>query len=145
MSAPNAPTDGFETPIDPARTFDARLGLTMLDGDEGTDVLLRGRFAVVPRLLGEAGVVHSGAYASAAESLASWATIREVIAGGAAGQGLSNDTTVLADVTAGSVAFAARVLHRAEDRWTFLVEARDDTGALCAISRVIIAVRPLRR
>lgn len=133
---------GFAPPIDPARTFDAVFGLEM--DEPAADGSLTGRFPVTPLVLGEAGVLQSGVVAAAAEALSSWATILVVLADGAAGQGLSNDTTLLADVREGTVTVVARPVHRAPAQWTFVCEARDDAGELCALSRVIIAVRPLR-
>ena len=126
------------------RSFDASYGLEFAahDAEAGE---ISGRFAVADALLSEHGLVHGGVFASAAEALASTGTALAVMESGNAAMGLSNDTTVLADVTAGTVHADARVVDRGEDAWLWTVDARDDGGRPCAHSRVTVAVRPLRR
>lgn len=134
--------EGFRPLVDPAASFDGVWGLELLDLGEG-DGIATGRIVVDERHHGEAGSLHSGVVAAAAEAIASMGTFRGVLADGASGQGLSNDTTLLADVRAGAVTFRAVPLHRGEREWLWTVDARDAAGALVAHSRVTVAVRPL--
>jgi len=126
------------------RSFDARYGLEFSEHDAEADEL-RGRFAVRPELLTEHGLLHGGIFASAAEAIASTGTALAVMHGGDAAMGLSNDTTVLADVTGGTVHAHARAVHRGEREWVWTVDAAGDDGRPVAHSRVTVAVRPLRR
>ena len=59
--------------------------------------------------------------------------------------GLSNDTTVLADVRDGTIRFLARAVHRGEREWVWTVDAAGGDDRPVAHSRVTVAVRPLRR
>jgi 1,4-dihydroxy-2-naphthoyl-CoA hydrolase len=45
-------------------------------------------------------------------------------------------------VSGGVISVEARVVSRAEDAWVWTVEARDELGRPCALSRVTVAVRP---
>jgi 1,4-dihydroxy-2-naphthoyl-CoA hydrolase len=126
------------------RSFDASYGLEFLAHDPAAGEI-RGRFAVGEHVLSEHGLVHGGVFASAAEALASTGTALAVMDDGDAAMGLSNDTTVLAGVTGGTVHADARVVSRGGDAWLWTVDARDDDGRACAHSRVTVAVRPLRR
>jgi 1,4-dihydroxy-2-naphthoyl-CoA hydrolase len=83
--------------------------------------------------------------AGAAEAIASTGTAVVVMERGEAAMGLSNDTTVLADVRDGVVHALARAVHRGEREWLWTVDATDDDGRPVAHSRVTVAVRPLRR
>jgi len=125
------------------RSFDAAYGLEFVahDADAGE---IRGRIAVGEHVRNEHGLVHGGVFASAAEALASTGTALVVMDRGDAAMGLSNDTTVHADVTSGTIRAQARVVSRGEDAWLWTVDAHDDDGRPCAHSRVIVAVRPLR-
>ena len=58
--------------------------------------------------------------------------------------GLSNDTTITAPVSSGTIHAEARVVARGDDAWVWSVEATDDDGATVAFSRVTVAVRPMR-
>lgn len=104
--------------------------------------LARGRFAVEDRVRQPFGVVHGGAYAAIAETLASIATNQSVAGEGMAAMGLSNDTSFLRPVAAGTVASEARCRHRGRTTWLWEVDHTDDDGRLCAVSRVTVAVRP---
>jgi 1,4-dihydroxy-2-naphthoyl-CoA hydrolase len=130
------PEDPF-TP--PASTLDGTLGLEHLElGPERA----RGRFVVEDRVRQPYGIVHGGAYAAIAESLASAATFAGVFDDGMIALGLSNSTSFLRPVFAGTVESEARRLHRGRTTWLWDVDHRDDDGRLCATSRVTIAVRP---
>ena len=127
------------------RAFDARYGLEVLSHDVPGEGVVHGRVAVRDELKTEHGFVHGGVFAAAAEALASQGTAVAVIPDGFAAMGLSNDTTVLADVTGGAIGFEARVRSRGEDAWLWTVEATADDGTTVAFSRVTVAVRPFRR
>ena len=125
--------------LDPARTLDGTLGFEVLEtGAESA----RGRFAVSERTMQPYGLVHGGAYAAFAESLASIATARAVAGDGMIAVGLSNHTSFLRPVTAGTVHAEARRRHRGRTTWLWEVDFSDDGGRLCAATRVTMAVRP---
>jgi uncharacterized protein (TIGR00369 family) len=133
---------GF-TPVVPFdRCFDAQYGLEVVAQDVDGEGVVRGRVPVREELLTEQGSVHGGVFASAAEALASRGTALSVIPHGFAAMGLSNDTSILEPVGDGVVHVEARVVSRGNDAWTWTVEARDDAGRPCALSRVTVAVRP---
>ena len=139
-----AETPVWEPVVAYDRTFDARYGLELLEHDaEAGEV--RGRVAVRPELLTEHGLLHGGVLAGAAEALASTGTALAVMGNGDAAMGLSNDTTVLADVREGTIRAHARAVHRGEREWVWTVDAVDDDDRPVAHSRVTVAVRPLRR
>jgi 1,4-dihydroxy-2-naphthoyl-CoA hydrolase len=127
-------------------SFDALYGLEMADSEPEADGTLRGRLLVRPELLGAEGVMHGGVAAAVAESLASVGTAIAVAADGLLVSGMSNDTTVITPVAAGTALHAtATPRGRGADLWVWSVELRDDSDALRAFSRVTIAVRPPRR
>jgi 1,4-dihydroxy-2-naphthoyl-CoA hydrolase len=126
------------------RSFDARYGLEILAHDaEAGEV--RAKVAVRDELLTEHGLLHGGVFASTAEAIASTGTALAVMEEGNAAMGLSNDTTVLAEVRDGTVHALARAVHRGEREWVWTVDATDGDGRPLAHSRVTVAVRPLRR
>jgi 1,4-dihydroxy-2-naphthoyl-CoA hydrolase len=104
--------------------------------------LARGRFAVEDRVRQPFGVVHGGAYAAIAETLASVATNQAVAGEGMAAIGLSNDSSFLRPVSRGSVQSEARRRHRGRTTWVWEIDHTDGDGRLCAVSRVTVAVRP---
>jgi uncharacterized protein (TIGR00369 family) len=126
------------------RSFDARYGLE-ISGHDAEAAELRGRVAVRDEILTEHGIVHGGVFAAAAEAIASTGTALEVMGDGNAAMGLSNDTTVLADVRDGEIGFLARAVSRGEREWVWTVDAGAGGGTPVAHSRVTVAVRPLRR
>jgi uncharacterized protein (TIGR00369 family) len=83
-------------------------------------------------------------YASIAESMASLATALAVMEQGSTAMGLSNNTSFLRPVTAGTVHAQATRLHRGRTTWVWDVRFSDDAGRTCAITRMTIAVRPVR-
>jgi 1,4-dihydroxy-2-naphthoyl-CoA hydrolase len=121
------------------RTLDGTLGL---EATEVGDDLARGRFAALDRVKQPFGLVHGGAFAALAESLASLATMTAVADDGLLAVGLSNHTSFLRPVTAGHVHAEARRRHRGRTTWVWDVDFTDDSGRLCAVARVTIAVRP---
>lgn len=109
-----------------------------------SDTEVTGRVAVREELKQPAGLVHGGVYAAIAESMASMATHLAVAAGGEQAVGLSNATSFLRPITAGAVHAVASRLHRGRTTWVWDVRFTDDAGHACAVTRMTIAVRPVR-
>jgi 1,4-dihydroxy-2-naphthoyl-CoA hydrolase len=61
---------------------------------------------------------------------------------GMTAMGMSNLTSFLRPITAGTIHAEARARHRGRTTWIWEVEFTDDDGRLCALSRVTVAVRP---
>lgn len=134
---------GF-TPVVPFdESFDAQYGLEVVSDDVEGEGVVRGRVPVREMLLTEQGVVHGGVFASAAEALASRGTAVSVLPRGFMAMGQSNDTNILEFVSDGVIQVEARVVSRGADAWVWTVDARDEAGRGCALSRVTVAVRPL--
>jgi 1,4-dihydroxy-2-naphthoyl-CoA hydrolase len=128
-----------ELKVDPTVTLEGVLGFELLElGEERAT----GRFEVADRVRQPFGIVHGGAYAAFAESLASVATARAVYANGDLAMGQSNNTTFLRPVSEGTVNGEARRRHRGRTTWVWEIDFTDDAGRLCAVSQVTIAVRP---
>jgi 1,4-dihydroxy-2-naphthoyl-CoA hydrolase len=124
------------------RTLDQALGLELLEaGEDGA----RGRFAVTDAVRQPHGLVHGGAYAALAESLASAGTHSAVAPDGRIAMGQSNHTSFMRPVTQGTVHAEATPRHRGRTTWLWDVEFMDDEGRLCALTRVTIAVRSAER
>jgi 1,4-dihydroxy-2-naphthoyl-CoA hydrolase len=111
--------------------------LVDLDADHA-----RGNFEVVNAVRQPLGIVHGGAYAAFAETIASTATYMAVAGRGNIAMGQANDTSFLRPVSEGTVHADARPFHRGRTTWVWDVEFTDDQGRLCAVTRVTIAVRP---
>jgi uncharacterized protein (TIGR00369 family) len=125
--------------VAPDSTLDAALGFELLElGPERAT----GRFAAEDRVKQPLGLVHGGAFAAFAESLASAATYEAVAARGQVAVGLSNHTSFLRPVLAGSVHADGRRRHRGRTTWLWEVDFSDDEGNLCAVTRVTLALRP---
>lgn len=135
-----AGTVSFPTQLDPRVTFDASVGLQL--GDVTTEEV-RAQIPVHDGVKQAMGLVHGGVYASAAEAMASLGTALGVYEAGNMAVGLSNSTSFLRPITAGTIHAVARRRHRGRTTWIWDVEVTDDDGHLCAMSRVTIAVRPL--
>jgi 1,4-dihydroxy-2-naphthoyl-CoA hydrolase len=139
---------GLPPPVVPyEETFAAFLDIDLTFGDDtdGSDTggpLVTGRIDVGHRHMQPYGIVHGGVYASIAESLASVGTLKFVAADGLVAMGLSNNTSFLRPVSAGTLTAEGEALHRGRTTWLWDVAFRDDSGRLCATSRVTIAVRP---
>jgi uncharacterized protein (TIGR00369 family) len=110
------------------------------DGDDRATA----RMPVGPATLQPLGIVHGGAFASLAETVCSRATY-EVVGPDHGAFGQTNDTSFLRPASSGTVHAAARARHRGRTTWVWEVEMHDDEGRLCALSRLTIAVRPIRR
>jgi uncharacterized protein (TIGR00369 family) len=125
-------------PFQSDRGFDALLGLELV---ELTEELARARVAVRDQLKQPAGLVHGGVYAAIGESLASLATAVAVQAEGRLAMGLSNHTSFLRPITAGTIHATARRRHRGRSTWVWEVEISDDQDHLCVLTRMTVAVR----
>jgi len=99
--------------------FDRHYGLEI---DEATDEVVRAHVPVREHLLQPVGVVPDGNI----------------------GLGMSNNSTFLRSIREGTIHATARRVHGGRTTWVWDVELKDDEGRLCAVSRVTIAVRPLR-
>lgn len=111
---------------------------------EFDDQRITGSFEVADRVRQPFGIVHGGAYAALAETLASVATFYAVHANGEIAVGQNNDTSFLRPVSEGTVHALGTRRHRGRTSWIWDVEFTDDQGRVCALSRVTIAVRPAR-
>lgn len=131
MSTPGAPSP-----------FDAGLGHEIV---EASPELMRGRCPVTERVMQPYGLVHGGALAGIAETLASVGTFLGVGELGNIAVGQSNHTQFLRPIKEGTIHAEGRPRHRGRTSWIWDVEITDDDGALCALSRLTIAVRPARR
>ena len=121
-------------------SLDQALGIEGFTFDGET--IATARMAVHDGVRQPFGVVHGGAYAALAESVASGATF-QAVAPGMTALGQANESIFLRPVFAGTIHARARALHRGRTSWVWDVEMTDDEGRLCATSRLIIAVRPL--
>jgi 1,4-dihydroxy-2-naphthoyl-CoA hydrolase len=120
-------------------TLPDTLGFELLDvGPERAN----GRFEVTDSVRQPLGIVHGGAYAAFAETLASMATYAAVAGDGMIAMGQANDTSFLRPVSEGTVHAEGRARHRGRTSWVWEVDFTDDRGRLCALTRVTIAVRP---
>jgi 1,4-dihydroxy-2-naphthoyl-CoA hydrolase len=118
--------------------MDAAIGFELLEADEDR---AHGRFRVTDEVRQPMGLVHGGAYAAAAESLASAATHMTVSRDGKVAMGQSLHTSFLRPLSEGTVHAKGRVRHRGRTTWVWEVEFTDDEGRLCALSQVTTAVR----
>jgi len=122
-------------------TFDSLYGLEII---EESPEVMRGQVAVTERVKQPYGLVHGGVFAAIGEALASIGTGIAVVESGNTAMGMSNHTTFLRPIVSGTVHAEARPRHRGRTTWIWDVEIVNDSGELCAIGRVTIAVRPQR-
>ena len=125
-----------------AQPLDGTLGFEIIEAEEEH---ARGRFEVSDAVRQPFGIVHGGAYAAMAETLASATTYFAVHEGGNVAMGQSNHTSFLRPVAEGTVHAEARCRHRGRTTWVWEVEFTDDDGRLCALSQITLAVRPAPR
>jgi 1,4-dihydroxy-2-naphthoyl-CoA hydrolase len=121
------------------RGFDRLYGLELL---LCTEEEVRARLTVREEVRQPMGLVHGGVYASMAESMTSLATALAVLPNGDTAMGLSNNTSFLRPITAGTVHAHATRIHRGRTTWVWDVRFSDDAERTCAITRMTIAVRP---
>ncbi len=123
------------------RGFDRLYGMEWISCSDGEVVA---RVSVRDELKQPAGLIHGGVYASMAESMASFGTALGVAEQGAQAMGLSNSTSFLRPITDGVVHATATCLHRGRTTWVWDVRFSDDADRTCAVTRMTIAVRPVR-
>jgi 1,4-dihydroxy-2-naphthoyl-CoA hydrolase len=130
-----------EPPVPFERTLDSYL---RRETHEMTDERVVATMSVDDQpVLQPMGIVHGGVYATMAEGMTSEATFRAVYPDGNIAVGMSNQTSFLRPITAGTIHAEARRRHRGRTTWLWEVDFTDDDGRLCALSRVTIAVRPI--
>src|SRR5918997_2332955 len=122
----------------PEGGFDALYGLELL---EVTEELVRARVPVQDKVKQPFGLVHGGVLASIAETLASLGTAVVMLPEGMAAMGLSNSTSFMRPITAGTIHARASPRHRGRTTWIWDVEITDDDARLCALTRMTSAVR----
>lgn len=118
--------------------FDRVYGLEVLDVDPAR---ARAQVQVRDELKQPLGLVHGGVFAAIAESLASIATAMAVRDEHRIAMGLSNQTSFLRPITEGTIHAVAVAKHRGRTTWVWEVEMSDDSGRLCVLSRMTVAVR----
>jgi 1,4-dihydroxy-2-naphthoyl-CoA hydrolase len=130
-----------EPPVPFERTLDSYL---RRETHEMTDERVVATMSVDDQpVLQPMGIVHGGVYATMAEGMTSEATFRAVYPDGNIAVGMSNQTSFLRPITAGTIHAEARRRHRGRTTWLWEVDFTDGDGRLCALSRVTIAVRPI--
>ncbi len=127
-------------PPEPETHLEETLGIGGFDYDGETTA--RGRMPVSDAIKQPFGIVHGGAFAALAESVCSRATYMAVGPESIA-MGHANETTFLRPVTEGEVEAVATARHRGRTSWVWDVEISDSEGRLCALTRMLIAVRPM--
>jgi 1,4-dihydroxy-2-naphthoyl-CoA hydrolase len=132
----------FPLRVAPEDAFDRTIGFVIDDASEIGR--LSGHLPVTPRVCQPMGLVHGGVYAAIAETLASMGTAQAVMTDAKVVMGMSNNTTFMRPVTAGTVHGLAHAIHRGRTTWVWDVDMRDDGERLCASSRVTIAIRDPR-
>jgi 1,4-dihydroxy-2-naphthoyl-CoA hydrolase len=129
-------------PVPAPESADGVLGFRFLGV---TEEMATGEAPFANRIRQRFGIVHGGVYAGLAEMVASEGTNHYVWEQGDVGVGMSNNTTFMRPITAGTVHAQARVVHRGRTTWVWDVDLVDDDRRVCAVSRVTIAVRPQRK
>ena len=119
-------------------TLDGALGFELVEASEDR---VTGRFEVIDAVRQPMGIVHGGAYAAMAETMASATTYMHVQPDDIA-VGQSNQTHFLRPISQGTVHGEGRRRHRGRTSWIWDIDFTDDQGRLCATSRVTMAVRP---
>jgi uncharacterized protein (TIGR00369 family) len=130
-----------ETPALPWTALPGFDGLYGLEVVSISDEEVSAKVAVRDELKQPGGLVHGGVFASIAESIASMGTWYAVHADGRSAQGLSNQTSFLRPILAGTIHAVARRRHRGRTTWVWEVEISDDDERLCALVRMTIAIR----
>lgn len=131
----------FELPYAPTTGFDGLLGLRITRCSEEEVV---GELTVRDDLKQPFGLTHGGVYAAISESLASLGTAMAVSEDGKIATGLSNQTSFLRPVLAGTIHARALRRHAGRTTWVWEVELSDDEGRLCVLTRMTVAVREAR-
>ena len=103
---------------------------------------VRARMDVTDTVRQPFGIVHGGALAALAETITSRATF-EAVGPEMIAVGQTNETTFLRPISDGVVEAVARARHRGRTSWVWDVDLTDGEGRLCAVARMVIAVRPM--
>jgi len=119
--------------------FDKLYGLELL---ETTPDRVRAQVPVTPEIMQPFGIVHGGVFCAIGETIASIGTYLGVKDAGNISIGQSNHTNFLRPVSKGTIHAEATPRHRGRTTWIWDVEMTNDDGALCAVARLTIAVRP---
>jgi len=122
-------------------TFDSLYGLELL---EQSPERMTARVPVADKLKQPFGLVHGGVLSAVGEALASIGTALGVAESGSIAVGMSNHTTFLRPILEGSINATALPRHRGRTTWIWDVDITDDSGALCSVGRITIAVRAPR-
>jgi 1,4-dihydroxy-2-naphthoyl-CoA hydrolase len=123
------------------RTLDSALGIEVLEHDGD---VVRGRMPVEDRVRQPYGIVHGGALLALAETLASMGTAVGVMEEGKLAMGQEISASYMRPIAEGHVNAEARVRRRGRTAWNWEVELSDDSGRLCTLVRLTIAVREPR-
>jgi 1,4-dihydroxy-2-naphthoyl-CoA hydrolase len=124
---------------EPDTHFDALIGTEWLSQDPDD---ARVRLEVRDELRQPFGLMHGGVMSSLIESVCSWATAGVVYDDGMAAMGQSISVNFIRPVTQGSAEVRAKARHRGRTTWVWDCEVVDDSGRLCALAQMTIAVRP---
>ena len=125
----------------PASTLDSALGITFELQPDGTAT---GTMPITDNVRQPYGIVHGGAYASLAETVASAGTFAQVYEDNMVALGMSNQTQFLRSASEGTITAVGVALQSGKTTWVWDVTMSDDDGNVCAVSRMVIAVRPRR-
>ena len=126
----------------PNGDMNAALGFEVDEVEPGR---VTGHAPVTDKIRQPFGIVHGGAHATFAETLASVGTYMAVAEEGKVAMGMSNNTTFLRSLSEGTVHAEAVAFHKGSTTWIWDVTMRDDEGRTVAVSRVTIAVREMRK
>ncbi len=122
-------------------TFEGLLG-TVYDSYEVDEI--GGHLTVLENMLNPSGDTPLGVYATVAEGAASVGAAMRVWDDGMIAVGLSNDTSVTRQVSAGRIDFRARCLDHGADLAIWSIDFRDPAERVVALSTVRVAIRPRR-
>lgn len=106
------------------------------------DDFLEASMPVDERTMQPFGILHGGASAALAESVASWAGILCVDADRYRVSGVALDINHIRAVRSGLVVATARALHLGRSTQVWEVRIRDEASRLVAASRLTLAVIP---
>lgn len=134
-------TPAFDPGSFKGEDLNSALGFKM---DEFEDGRVTGSFEVDDRVRQPFGIVHGGAYAAFAESMASAGTFFAVAEEGKVAMGMSNQTQFFRPKTDGTVTAEAIAIHRGNTTWVWDVTMRDESERVLAVCRMTIAVRERR-
>jgi uncharacterized protein (TIGR00369 family) len=118
--------------------FDGLIGTEWISNDPDD---ARARVPIRDDLRQPFGLMHGGVISSLVESVCSWATAGAVYDEGMAAMGQSIDVSFVRPVTEGGVEVRAKARHRGRTTWIWECEVLNDSGRLCALARMTIAVR----